>query len=95
MLHSCVHRCRRWGRGAAGQDLKVFGQTQNLSRAQKSHNFLNFIRNNKLIVLYLILHLVLGTNSSAGSGTSIPRLKHLHSDGVDLVDVVDIIAEIS
>ena len=74
-----------------GQDLKVFGQTQNLSRAQKSHIFKkNFICNNKLIVLYLILHLVLGTNSSAGSGTSIPRLKHLHSDGVDLVDVVDI-----
>ena len=70
MLHSCVHRCRRWGRGLQGQDLKVFEQTQNLSRAQKSHIFKNFIRNNKLIVLYLIWHLLLGTNSSAGSGTS-------------------------
>jgi len=82
------------GAGLQGQDLKVFGQTQNLSRAQKSHNFSNFIRNNKLIVLYLIDILYWGRTAVLEVGP-VPRLKHLHSDGVDLVDVVDIIAEIS
>jgi len=66
------------GAGLQGQDLKVFGQTQNLSRAQKSHNFLNFIRTNYW-----------GRTAVLEVGP-VPRLKHLHSDGADLVYVVDI-----